>query len=267
MTDSDAKFYSGKLIIATGGLSYPRTGSTGDGYLFAESLGHCVTKRLPSLTALLPENYDRSLEGISLKNISLTLTINGNTASSEFGDMDFTDGGIEGPLGFKLSRKAVSALSDGQKVDIILDLKPAVSDEKLSARILRELKGMGISTVDFTPDVTRKLLARLMPLALIRPFLKANGNLSSENIVSSLKNWKMHIVSNVGYERCVVTAGGVSLKEISRKTMESKFSPGLYFAGEVMDLDGDTGGYNLQIAFSTGALAAKSAVSSLAKEQ
>ncbi len=263
-TKGELVLYSNFVLIATGGLSYPSTGSTGDGYRFAESFGHSVTKRFPSLTALKPENYtslfpDITGKSLEVKNCEISLDINGAIVQREFGDVTFTDGGIEGPIGFKISRKAVENLNNGQKVKVHLDLKPAVSIKQLLARIEREMSerktGAGVNGV----------LRSLLPAVLIEPFCKANGARNSWNAADTaekLKNWEFRIVDYVGYSRAVVTAGGVSTKEVSQKTMESKLIPDLYFAGEILDLDADTGGYNLQIAFSTASLA----IDSIAKK-
>lgn len=247
-----------KVILATGGLSYPSTGSTGDGYGFARALGHTVTPCFPSLTALIPANYREDLHGISLKNVSVKLLVNKNIVADEFGDLDFTSGGIEGPIGFKVSRTGVWSLINGQKVELVLDMKPAVTKEQLVARIRRELEALPVHgrRIDL-------LLPKLLPKALIRPFLSSHKEITTGNLADALKGWKFSVTSYVGYERCVITAGGVSLAEVSQKTLESKRVPGLYFAGELLDLDGDTGGYNLQIAFSTAALASTGAVAAL----
>jgi len=240
-------------IVATGGKSYPLTGSTGDGYAIAASFGHTVSPVFPSLTALLPRDYNHSLEGIELKNVALHLYVDKDLVQSEQGEMSFTDDGIEGALGYRVSRRAVWALDNGQKVDVAIDLKPALSIEKLAERIAREVIEM-----KGTPKI-RTLLRSLMPEVLTVPFREAHPSLSIESLAEALKEWRFHIESYKGYERAVVTAGGVSLKELVAKTMASRLVEGLYFAGEVIDLDGDTGGYNLQIAFSTGALAGESA--------
>ena len=263
-------YISQSVIIATGGLSYPVTGSTGDGYRFAKELGHKITGCFPSLTAVMPSNYSQQYHGISLKNVELTLFVNGDEVMSQFGDLDFTNGGIEGPIGFKISRKAVYNLINGQKVSVKLDLKPAVSLEQLAGRIKREIDQMAPAlksrlNTEGAKAISSILLPKLMPKALIIPFVAANNGITVANLPQKLKNWSFPISSYVGYERCVVTAGGVPLAEISQKTMESKLQKGLYFAGEVIDLDGDTGGYNLQIAFSTAALAATSVAKSLLK--
>lgn len=245
------------LILATGGLSYPSTGSTGSGYIFAKDLGHKIVNCFPSLTALIPNNYSScSLGGISLKNVSVSLIVNGTKVREEFGDLDFTTDGIEGPIGFKISREAVYNLKMGQKVSLSLDLKPAVSYDKLKRRIEKEVSEKRLPM--------NKLLLSYLPKALIDPFMKLQRPLNYNNLPDKLKEWRFVIDSCVGYRRAVVTAGGVDLKEVNTKTMQSKIVEGLYFAGELLNLDADTGGYNLQIAFSTGALAAKSIVREIA---
>ena len=289
-----------RLIIATGGLSYPTTGSTGDGLRWAEALGHKIVPTFPSLTALVPKGYklqedkdlhiDRStplselgekLCGISLKNIQLTLQVEGTDVASEFGDIDFTDGGLEGPVGFQLSRKAVKALVNGSRVRLVLDLKPGVDLTDLTLRV-KELW----AEIDRDPrsrrirekERCRILLGKLMPWDLIPAFtamhpeiitLERRGRADTKvwvNLVSiakALKSWPFDIAGYVGYERAVVTAGGVSTDEFVAKTMESRIVPGLHLCGEVLDIDADTGGYNLQLAFATGALAGVSAAKSL----
>ena len=254
------------LIVATGGLSYPLTGSTGDGYKFAKQLGHKVTSTLPSLTALKPKKYSSDFHNISLRNIRMDLYVNENMEQSEFGEMTFTNGGIEGALGFRLSRRAVKGVANGQKVYVILDLKPAVSVEQLKNRLNGIIIDLKISQreVSHTSErVMKQVLAKFMPRNLIQPFLSYNEGINIEKLPVALKNWRFDIVSYVGYERCVITNGGVSIKEISRKTMESKKIKHLYFSGEIIDLDADTGGYNLQIAFSTGVLAGRAAAADL----
>lgn len=244
-----------KVILATGGLSYPTTGSTGDGYAIAGKFGHTIVGTFPSLTALKPLNMDPRMEGMLLKNVRLDLWVNGSMVQSEFGETLFTSGGIEGALGFRVSRKGVKGLVNGQKVELVLDLKPAVELDELKKRVKEVSQECG--------GKLKKILSKLLPVQMVDPFADSNPGLHPDNLASRLKEWRFKIVGYVGYERCVITAGGVSLDEISRKTMESKVVDGLYLAGEVIDLDGDTGGYNLQIAFSTGALAADSAVRSI----
>ena len=282
-TDGTA-YTSSKVIICTGGLSYPKTGSTGDGYRWAESMGHSIRPLFPSLTAMVPEGYKtsesgkeakghidrstpvseigRSLCGNQLKNVGLSLIIDGNEVQNEFGDLDFTDGGIEGPIGFKVSRRCVNAIINGSKVTAVIDLKPAVEYEDLYVRIgtlWNEVSKDKRNANKLYKDRFRLLLPKVLPMSLIPAFTRLNPNVDHKTLAKALKNWKMDITGYVGYERCVITAGGVNLDEMTAKTLESKLIPGLYFAGEVLDLDADTGGYNLQTAFSTGYLAGISA--------
>lgn len=281
-----------KLIICTGGLSYPKTGSTGDGFGWAKDMGHSLRPLFPSLTAIVPSGYkditisgkgsevgkghiDRStplsetgnmLCGNQLKNVGLSIIIDGNTAAEEFGDLDFTDGGLEGPIGFKVSRKCVNALMNGSRVQAIIDMKPAVEIEDLQARIAalwNEIAKDKRSANKLYKDRFKILLTKVLPMQLIPGFVKMNPNADHKSLAKALKGWKMDMEGYVGYERCVVTAGGVSQDEMTPKTLESRLVPGLYFAGEILDLDGDTGGYNLQIAFSTGYLAGSSAARTL----
>ena len=245
-----------RVIMATGGMSYPTTGSTGDGYSFAQSLGHKISPCFPSLTALVPKNYKSAFHGISLKNVTVQLLVNGSSVQDEFGDLDFTNGGIEGPIGFKVSRKAVHSLVNGQKVALVLDMKPAVSLDQLKGRIQRE-------SAEIKGDKLKGILPKLLPSKLVPLFVEANQGLALDTLAEKLKGWHFNIQGYVGYERCVVTAGGIKLDEVSQKSMESKLVKGLFFAGEVLDLDGDTGGYNLQIAFSTAAMAAQNAAKGL----
>ena len=287
-----SSYVCSKLIICTGGLSYPKTGSTGDGYGWAKDMGHSLRPLFPSLTAIVPSGYkditisgkgsevgkghiDRStplsetgnmLCGNQLKNVGLSIIIDGNTAAEEFGDLDFTDGGLEGPIGFKVSRKCVNALMNGSRVQAIIDMKPAVEIEDLQARIAalwNEIAKDKRSANKLYKDRFKILLTKVLPMQLIPGFVKMNPNADHKSLAKALKGWKMDMEGYVGYERCVVTAGGVSQDEITPKTLESRLVPGLYFAGEILDLDGDTGGYNLQIAFSTGYLAGSSAARTL----
>lgn len=290
ITCQDGSEYTcSKLIICTGGLSYPKTGSTGDGYGWAEKTGHKIRPLFPSLTAIVPKGYkdttgwkaemkghiDRSapfselgklLSGNQLKNVGLSLYIDGNEAQYEFGDLDFTDGGLEGPIGFKISRRCVNAVINGSKIYVTLDLKPAVEPEDLTVRIAtlwnKVMKDKRSANKQYK-ERYRVLLTKVMPMSLIPAFMKANPNTDHKTLAKALKSWKMEIDGFVGYERCVVTAGGVSTEDLTPKTLESRIVPGLYFAGEVLDLDADTGGYNLQTAFSTGYLAGICAAKSL----
>jgi len=298
---TDGRQYScPRLIVATGGLSYPGTGSTGDGYRWAEECGHRISPLFPSLTALVPKGYKttdskethihrdtpltelgQKLCGIQLKNVQATLYIDGTEAQTEFGDIDFTDGGMEGPTGFTLSRKAVKSIINGSRATVSLDLKPGVSLTEVTERV----KSLW-TEIDRDPrsrhlrekERCRILLGKLMPWDLIPAFTEMHPEIITlerrsrtetkvwVNLVSiakALKEWRFDLAGHVGYERAVVTAGGVSPDDVVCKTLESRIFPGLYFCGEVLDMDSDTGGYNLQTAFSTGALAGRSAAASL----
>lgn len=243
------------VILATGGLSYPGTGSEGDGYPMATALGHKIVPCFPSLTALRPSGYATSrklLEGIHLKNVSLYLFINGSLAQEEFGELDFTDGGIEGALGFRVSRKAVKALANGASVTVRIDLKPALDENQLEKKLgnVGMADGSKSHTVSSIPV---SILSSLIPTSIAKAFAATNkANIKHYGLAASLKKWDFAIEGYTGYERAVITAGGISDNEVNPKTMESKLVPGLYFAGEILDIDGDTGGYNLQIAWSTG---------------
>ena len=258
-TMRDEMVEAAAVIVATGGLSYPSTGSTGRGYEIAAAFGHGLVETFPSLTALMPERYDPELVGIELKNVGVRLFVDRDPIQWEEGELSFTEGGIEGALGFRISRRAVAALRKGQRVEVSLDLKPGLTPEQLENRISRELAALGCSRGNVGPLKMRALLRTLMPQRLIGPFLHAHSGLSAGTLAAALKDWRWRIVRYTGYERAVVTAGGIPQKELIAKTMQSRKCDRLYFAGEVVDLDGDTGGYNLQIAFSTGALAGFSA--------
>lgn len=286
-------FSADKLIITTGGLSYPKTGSSGDGYQWASLLGHRIRPCFPSLTAMVPKGYKlvenaegtdsfnvgqalkgyiprsntlsdigQMLCGNQLKNVALSLYVDGNEVQSETGDLDFTDGGIEGPIGFKLSRRCVNAIVNGSRASLLLDMKPAVEESELRTRISLlwdEISKDKRSAGKQYKDRFRILVGKLLPQSLVTVFLKTNTGVDHKTLAGALKKWKFDVAGYVGYERCVITAGGVSCEEITAKTLESKLVPGLYFAGEILDLDADTGGYNLHIAFSTGLLAGQRA--------
>ena len=222
--------------------------------------------------------------GIHLKNVGVRLLVEGCDAGYEFGDVDFTDGGLEGPVGFQISRKAVKALSNGSRVSVVLDLKSGVELTELTLRVKQlwsDIDKDARSARLREKEKCRILLGKLMPWELIPAFVACNPSIMTlerrgraatkvwVNLVSiakALKNWEMEIEGHVGYERAVVTAGGVSTDDMIAKKMESRICPGLYFCGEVLDVDADTGGYNLQCAFSTGALAGRSAAKSLEGE-
>ena len=253
---SKGVFDCAAVVVATGGLSYPATGSQGDGYRMAREAGHSITPLFPSLTALMPAGYNGDAKGLTLKNIALDLFIGNDHVQHETGDIDFTNNGIEGPLGFRVSRKAVKAMENGNRCFLSIDLKPAVGHKELQERVKREI-------IDFRGNSLFRFLSGYMPSQIIKSFLSDNNypllipdgekrEDFANKLCNALKSWKIEIVSYTSYERAVVTAGGVCLDEVFPKTMKSRLCDNLFFAGEVLDLDGDTGGYNLQIAFSTG---------------
>ncbi len=257
---ADGKFRSleaDHFILATGGQSYPRTGSTGDGYPLASALGHTIEPLFPTLTALMPVNYDRSLEGIQLRNVRLELYTEQVLRRSEDGELYFTNLGIEGPIGFRVSRQAVVALNKGQRVALHLNLKPALTREQLMARWERE--SMARWERESMAVALSLRLKRYLPEALIAPFIKYLAE-SGLHPVDGMLRWVFPIASYGDWARAVVTAGGISMKEIDLHTMRSKRVANLSIAGEVMDLDADSGGYNLQIAFATGRVAGNGAV-------
>jgi predicted Rossmann fold flavoprotein len=250
------------VILATGGLSYPATGSTGDGYKLAHTLGHRIVRVRPSLVPLETEtSTGDDLDGLFLKNVNLTLFIDGEAAASEFGEVDFFDRGIiGGALVLRVSRDAVDALIGGRQVSLSLDLKPALTPEQITERIGREL-------ADLEENATvRELLRKLMPAKLILPVSKRAGirpadparSLNTEaraSIAGVLKDYRLKVKNYRPFEEAIVTAGGVDVAQVDSATMQSTLIRGLYFAGEVLDIDANTGGYNLQLAFSSGRLA------------
>ena len=256
------KLLADSVIIATGGASYPGTGSTGDGYRFAEKAGHTVVNLRPSLIPLeCAEGYVKALQGLSLKNVTLTIeTAEGKKLAQEFGEMLFTHFGISGPIVLTSSYKAVDYWQKHKQPLLgSIDFKPALSREKLDARLLREFEEQNKKQL-------KNSLHTLMPSKLIPVFIqrcgispdKALHQITKEErqrMVDLLKDFRFTIFKARPLEEAIVTAGGISVKEVSPKTMESKLVKNLYFIGEVLDVDGMTGGFNLQAAFSTGYLA------------
>jgi predicted Rossmann fold flavoprotein len=251
------------FVVATGGLSYPATGATGDGFRFAHDTGHALVPQRPSLVGVQVANHHPALCGLTLRNINLALVIDGSVSDEEFGELLFHETGVEGPVMLRLSRKAADAFLQHKKVTLALNLKPALPAPQLRQRVFREI-------VENRPYSVETFLRKFMPAQLIPAFAAAVGLIPSrsvselrqaaiDKIVFFLQCWKMPVTGIQGYERAVVTAGGVSLDDIDHKTMRSRKVENLFFAGEVIDLDADTGGYNLQIAFSTGYLAGKMA--------
>lgn len=248
------------VIIATGGLSYPLTGSTGDGYKLAKKLGHSIVDTAPSLVPIETENkWCIALQGLSLKNVKITLFKEQKEIYTDFGEMIFTHFGISGPIILSSS----AHITDNSKYYINLDLKPALTNEVLDKRLIRDFEKY--SNKDFINSLDELLPKKLIPiivsLSKIEPHKKVNEITKQERevLVSLLKNLKIDIKKLRPIEEAIVTRGGVSVKEINPSTMESKLISGLYFCGEVIDVDAYTGGYNLQIAFSTGYKAGQNA--------
>lgn len=256
------KLRADSVIVATGGASYPGTGSTGDGYHFARKAGHTIVNLRPSLIPLeCAEGYVKSLQGLSLKNVSFTIeTMEGKRLEQQFGEMLFTHFGISGPIVLSASYKAVDYWQkQKQPLQGSIDFKPALTREKLDARLLREIDEQHNKQL-------KNSLHGLMPSKLIPVFIqrcaispeKAMHQITKEErarMVDLLKDFRFTIAKARPLEEAIVTAGGVNVKEVSPKTMESKLVKNLYFTGEILDIDGLTGGFNLQAAFSTGYLA------------
>ena len=257
------ELYADAVIVATGGASYPLTGSTGDGYTFAKQVGHTVTELKPSLVPLVcHEGFCMDLQGLSLRNVEITVlnTENYKEIYKDFGEMLFTHFGVSGPLVLSAS----SHMKDikPRKYEIHIDLKPALSYEQLDKRIQRDF--LENSNKNFINALDALLPKKLVPVIVklsgIKPAVKVNQITKQQRseLVNLLKDLKVTVNGFRPIEEAIVTSGGVSVKEIDPKTMESKLCKGLYFAGEVIDVDAYTGGFNLQIAFSTGKLAGSS---------
>ena len=249
------------VIIATGGVSYPATGSTGDGYTFADRVGHTVESVRPSLTPLVSNHPQiEYIKNVWLKNINARLFIAGDMVREEFGEMSFSDRGLEGAVILRLSRDAVDALLEEKSVKIELDLKPALTEDILRERIKREVAEM--RPEDFFAELVRRLVPKPLVVPIckeldvhFRLYISKVSDKEFERLIKVLKGWSFPISDYMPFEYAVVTAGGVSCSEVNEYTMESLKIKGMYFAGEVLDVDANTGGYNLQIAFSTGHLA------------
>ncbi len=258
-TQKRSSYSFDKVIIACGGKSYSATGSTGDGYSFAQKLGHEIVPLKSALCRILCKGT-KSLEGISLKNVQVSFV--GNEFFSEFGEMLFTDDGISGPCALTLS----SLINKVEQVGkIVIDLKPALDLQTLDARILRDFSQS--QNKDFCNSLTQllpqRLIAEVVRQSGINPYKKVNQITSAErsNLVHTLKNLSFDFVGLDSIEHSIVTSGGVSVNQINPKTMESKIVTGLFFAGEVIDIDALTGGFNIQLALSTGFVAGKYAAS------
>ena len=258
---------SGKIIecdaaiLATGGASYPATGSTGDGFRLAKRIGHTVTEILPALVPLEVEEDIKSLQGLSLKNIRVKLLSDGKKIAEQFGEMLFTHFGVSGPIILTLSRQAARLLADKKFVELEINLKPALTPEQLDARILRDFdkfkhKAIKNALVELLP-------AKLIPIVLDRAFIDGNKKIDEitqaerRRLAEILRGLPLTVTKTRPIAEAIVTAGGISVKEINPRTMESKIVENLYIVGEVADVDGFTGGFNLQAAWAMGNLAGK----------
>ena len=257
-TKSGKSFKADAVIIAAGGASYPATGSDGSGAKLAEKLGHTITPLQPSLVPLTSDSpYIADLQGLSLRNVQAVVYCEGHKVAADFGEMLFTHFGVSGPIILSLSKTVATLLEENKtEIDLMLDLKPALSIEKLDARVQRDFEQY--SRKQLLNGMKDLLPQRLIPVVLDQAFLdeeKPVNQISKEErrrLVETLKGLSVSITGTRPLAEAIVTAGGVAIKEIDPKTMRSKLWQGLYFAGEVIDIDGYTGGYNLQAAFSTG---------------
>lgn len=265
-TVSGVKFKDGEIIpadsviIATGGFSYQSTGSNGDGYQFAKKTGHRVTDILPALVPLnTKEEYARELQGLSLRNVKASFYCKGKEIYSDFGEMLFTHFGVSGPVILSGSSYITKLLHKGESVSLKIDLKPALTEEELDDRILRDFAE--VINKDFANSLGKLLPTKLIPVIIelsgIEPHKKVNEVTKEERrqLVRLLKGMTLNIASARSFNEAIITQGGVSVKDVNPATMESKKVENLYFAGEVLDIDALTGGYNLQVAWSTGYLA------------
>ena len=260
-TEDGAQRAADAVILATGGVSYPATGSTGDGYRFAAEAGHTVLPAMPSLIGLeSKEAWPRELQGLSLKNVRITLKKGKKSLYSEQGEMLFTHFGFSGPLILEASCHLPADIRDCM---LELDLKPGLTREQLYARVQRDLEAGSRKQIrNILPGLMPGSLAEIFPSICGLPAgLPCNQVTASQRevLVNRMKTLPLDISGRRPIAEAVITRGGVSVKEVNPGTMESKLIPGLYFAGEILDVDAHTGGYNLQIAFSTGALAGNSA--------
>lgn len=261
---NNKKIQADAVILATGGSSYPLTGSTGDGYSLAESVGHSIIPVRPALVPLETKGAAAAkMAGLNLRNIAVRMYINNKKKQQAFGELVFADFGVTGPVILTLSGEAVDSLREKKKVELSIDLKPALDEQKLDARLLRDFASRGKEPIS---SVLRGLLPREMVAVCLEQV-----NISPDvvaclinaaqrgKIRRLLKDFRLEVTGFRPFDEAIVTAGGVDTREINPKTMESKKIQGLYIAGELLDIQGDTGGYNLQAAFSTGWLAGRAA--------
>ncbi|MBN2008048.1 NAD(P)/FAD-dependent oxidoreductase [candidate division KSB1 bacterium] len=262
--ETQRQFLASCVVIATGGKAYPATGSKGDGYEWARRLGHTITEPTPALVPLITAGTTaKQLQGLSLRNVSVSVWIDQKKRGECFGEMLFTETELSGPIILTLSRNIVLALHERHSVTISIDLKPALDEQQLDNRLLRDIDQYGKRTV-------KSFLKGLLPKSLI-PVCLQQVELNAENLCHQitsnqrkklrywLKNFRFEIIGHGDFRDAIITAGGVNIKEIFPGTMESRLHAGLFFAGEILDVDADTGGFNLQIAFSTGWVAGISA--------
>ncbi|MGQ9523960.1 MAG: NAD(P)/FAD-dependent oxidoreductase [Armatimonadota bacterium] len=260
-TDDGNTLEADAVVVATGGLSYPRTGSTGDGYRLARQAGHTIVPCRPALVPLeTVEDWPKSLQGVSLRNVAATLLVDGHRQASEFGEMLFTHFGMSGPIILTLSRTVVPLLEKG-KVEVSIDLKPALSPEKLEARFMREFRSKR-ALRSYLPELSVRALGPVLAEHSGIPEGQPLNTITAvqrRKLVAVVKDLRATVARARPIEEAIVTAGGVCLKEVDPRSMQSKLVRGLYFAGEVLDLDAVTGGFNLQAAFTTGWVAGDSA--------
>ena len=259
----------GAVILATGGASYTGTGSSGDGYTLASQLGHTIVPIRPALVPLKTAGNDaQRLQGLSLRNVRASVWVDGQRTMDQFGEMLFTHFGISGPIILTMSGRVVDALRSGYKVEISIDLKPALDEQKLDVRLLRELDAHGKQ--QFSTVLRTLLPQKMIPLCVEQVNIASDktcsqiGSVERKRLLHWLKDLRFQVTGSLPIEAAIITAGGVVLDEVDPRSMQSRIVKGLYFAGEVLDVNADTGGYNLQAAFSTGWLAGSSAARSLA---
>lgn len=259
----EQEVFAPSVILCTGGNAYPATGSNGEGYHLAKAVGHTIEEVRPALVPLeTAGSLAKELQGVSLKNVNASVWLNGKKYKEAFGEMLFTHFGLTGPIILTLSRFVVDEFKKGNVVEIGVDLKPALDEQKLDARLIRDLNDHGKKQVE-------NIAKEWLPSKMIPVFFKhtgIDGTKEGHQIISKerrklllmMKDLRFKISGHRAFNEAIITAGGINTSQIDSKTMESKLVKGLYFAGEVLDLDADTGGFNLQIAWSTGWLAAQS---------
>lgn len=244
------------VIITTGGFSYQTTGSTGDGYKFAKEMGHKVTPIYPALVPLvIKESFAKEMQGLSLKNVEATIYQGKKQVYQNFGEMLFTHYGVSGPLMLSASSCITKWIKDKKELKLVIDVKPALSDEQLDARILRDFEKAINKQFKNSLDelLPKKMIPVVIKLSGINPEKKVNAITKEERrqLVKAIKGLTMEISGLRDFNEAIITKGGIDVKEVNPSTMESKLVPGVFFAGEVLDLDALTGGFNLQIAWST----------------